>query len=425
MNAMPDQAAAGPSGRARIPTVAVLGAGIMGSSVALFLSRKGVRSVLLDAAPAPFSGASRWNEGKIHLGYLYGADPSLATARKLIPGGLSFRRLVSELIGRPLEEDCWTAQDICLIHRDSVTASEQAFALARQVAELTHACPDADGYVVPLARNPPRRLSRRELEDLCDTRSILSGFETPERSVATNRVADHFVAALAACAKIEKRMGYRVHRVKQQSDKRGRWLVETIAADGTPETFGPFDAVVNALWEGRGAIDATVGLIRARTWTHRYRVSLFARTSEPVDLKSAVIAVGPFGDVKNYNGRDLYLSWYHSGLLLESHALSPPTVAMPDEAARIRITEEKFAKLAECLPGIATVRTVLQSAKLRGGWVYAGGQGALSDPSSDLHRRDDIGLVAKDSFFSIDTGKYSMAPWIAQEVVKAICDRVA
>jgi glycine/D-amino acid oxidase-like deaminating enzyme len=59
--------------------VAVIGAGIMGGATALFLARRGVEVVLFEAAPAPFAGASRWNEGKIHLGFLYAADPSLRT----------------------------------------------------------------------------------------------------------------------------------------------------------------------------------------------------------------------------------------------------------------------------------------------------------------------------------------------------------
>jgi glycine/D-amino acid oxidase-like deaminating enzyme len=37
-------------------TVAVLGAGIMGSATALFLARRGVRVTLFDQAGAPFSG---------------------------------------------------------------------------------------------------------------------------------------------------------------------------------------------------------------------------------------------------------------------------------------------------------------------------------------------------------------------------------
>ena len=67
-------------------TVAVLGAGIMGVTTAMFLARKGVHVTLIDAAARPFDGASRWNEGKIHLGHLYAADPGLQTARRLLPG---------------------------------------------------------------------------------------------------------------------------------------------------------------------------------------------------------------------------------------------------------------------------------------------------------------------------------------------------
>ena len=79
--------------------VAVLGAGIMGSATALLLARGGARVVLFDRAPRPFAGASRWNEGKIHLGHLYAADPSLQTARCVLPGGLAFKPLKRPLIG--------------------------------------------------------------------------------------------------------------------------------------------------------------------------------------------------------------------------------------------------------------------------------------------------------------------------------------
>ena len=65
-----------------MPQVAVLGAGIMGSSAALLLSRRGAAVTLFDAQQRPLAGASRWNEGKIHLGFLYSADPSLRTAQR-------------------------------------------------------------------------------------------------------------------------------------------------------------------------------------------------------------------------------------------------------------------------------------------------------------------------------------------------------
>ena len=79
--------------------VAVLGAGIMGSAVAIELARRGYDATLIDQEPAPMAATSRWNEGKIHLGYLYGGDPTLATARHILPGSLRFAERARELIG--------------------------------------------------------------------------------------------------------------------------------------------------------------------------------------------------------------------------------------------------------------------------------------------------------------------------------------
>src|SRR3954452_18870597 len=104
--------------------VAVLGAGIMGCSLALSLARRGARGgarvTLLDAAPQPCAGASRWNEGKIHLGYLYAADPSLTTARLVLEAVLAFKPLTERLIGHSLDGVTSAADDVFLMHRRSV-----------------------------------------------------------------------------------------------------------------------------------------------------------------------------------------------------------------------------------------------------------------------------------------------------------------
>jgi len=50
--------------------IAVLGAGVMGCSTAIFLARKGFQVSIFDKEKQPFSAASRWNEGKIHLGFI-------------------------------------------------------------------------------------------------------------------------------------------------------------------------------------------------------------------------------------------------------------------------------------------------------------------------------------------------------------------
>ena len=388
----------------------------MGSATALFLSRRGVRVTLFDAAEQPFDRASRWNEGKIHLGYLYAADPSLATARRLLPGGLAFRGLVEELIGSSIDPAIAYSNDTYLIHRESVTSADAAGHYFDAVAALVSGHADASRYLVPVGCARPRRLTSAELEAQYDTRRIVAGFQVPERSVSTGWVADRFVDALAGDSGIEQRMRTYVESVRHSTDAvDSPMFVETSAG-----TEGPFDIVVNALWEGRLAIDAEAGLPMPSAWSHRFRLSAFLRTSRDVDVPSTVIATGPFGDVKNYNGRDLYLSWYLTGLVAEGTAVEAPPVPALDEICRTRVAGEIVERLGQFVPSVSALQSCIEDARLEGGWVYAAGQGSLADPRSTLHRRDRIGITRAGAYISVDTGKYSIAPWLAREVAAMI-----
>ena len=135
-----------------IRSVAVLGAGIMGCSTALHLARRGLAVTLVDQAEGPFTGASRWNEGKIHLGFLYAADPELRTARAVIAGGLDFRDQVERLTGLDLGPLTTPADDHYLVHRDSVVPAEAVQSYSDRVAELVASTPGADRYLVDVSR---------------------------------------------------------------------------------------------------------------------------------------------------------------------------------------------------------------------------------------------------------------------------------
>ncbi len=392
--------------------VAVLGAGIMGCSAALCLARRGARVTLLDASPRPCTGASRWNEGKIHLGYLYAADPSLATARRVLDGGLAFKPLTERLIGESLDAATSPADDIYLVHRRSVVDADGMGRYYAAVSALVREHAGAGGYLRPAAQASAHRLSASELGALCDTPEIVAGFRVPERSVSTVWIADRLVAAVAAEPRIDGRWGVRVAGVRRPEGG----LDVPLHVDTSDGVDGPYDYVVNALWDGRLVVDAARGLPPPSTWSHRFRRSLFVRTSRPVALPSAVIGVGPFGDVKNYNGRDFYLSWYPAGLAVEGTAVEPPPVPPLDDVARGELIEAVLTHLGAVLPSVAALRPVLESVQVEGGWVYAAGRGALDDRHSTLHRRDRAGVFRDGRYLSIDTGRYSMAPWIADRL---------
>jgi glycine/D-amino acid oxidase-like deaminating enzyme len=396
--------------------VAILGGGIMGCSLALFLAQRGVRSTVFDAAAGPLTGASRWNEGKIHLGYLYAADPSLATAHRVLEGGLAFKPLVERLIGQSLDAVISPVDDVYLVHRRSVVSAEDAARYHDAVSALVREQAGARDYLTPVTDAGAHRLTAAELAAICDTREIAAGFRVPERSVSTVWIADRLAAAIAAEPRIEGRWGVRVTGVQRPSGGSDAPIrVQTSAGDE-----GPFALVVNALWDGRLAVDAARGVPPPATWSHRFRRSLFARTRQPVDLPSAVIGVGPFGDVKNYNGRDLYLSWYPAGLAAEGTAVEPPPVAALDAAAREALAGDVLASLGALLPPVAALGGAFETVQVEGGWVYAAGRGALDDRRSTLHRRDRAGVFRDGAYVSIDTGKYSMAPWLAEQLAREL-----
>lgn len=396
--------------------IAVLGAGIMGSATALSLARRGHSVTLLDAAERPFDGASRWNEGKIHLGHLYAGDPSLATARRLLPGGLAFKRITESLIGCSLDHAITPETDTYLVHRDSVLGAEETGHYLGAVTALARDHPDAASYLGDLRRARHLALTRREREAAYDPATVIAAFRVPERSVATNWVADRFVAALEAADKIELVMETRVVGLRRTTDRLdGPLLVRTSAGE-----IGPFGVVVNCLWQNRLVVDRLLGLKMPSEHSHRFRLALFVRTRQPVTLASAVLVTGPFGDVKNYGGRNLYLSWYPAGLVAEGEEVAPPPLPPLSEPERKRIASATIEQLGRAVGGVAEVRAVAERVQVAGGWVCAAGTGTLSSRASTLHRRDRAGITRQGSYVTVDTGKYSIAPWLADRLARQI-----
>lgn len=393
---------------------AVLGAGIMGSAVAIELARRGLDVTLIDREAAPMAATSRWNEGKIHLGYLYGADPTTATAQHILPGSLLFAERARELIGGELEGHTTSDDDIYLLHRDSLVGPDELRARFAAVSALVRQHPDAGRYLVDVSGARVTELTPSELRDVAGE-DIVAGFRVPERSVDTRWFADRLAGAVGSEPGVTLRLDTTVMGATSGDSPDSRWRVQ--ADDGDDEEF---DVVVNALWGGRLPIDVTAGLTPERPWSHRFRLCVFIRTRAQHDLPSAIVAVGPFGDVKNYNGRDFYLSWYPVGLMAEGTGLElePPRIPRGPEAEAF--VDRVRKALERVMPGVSPVFDDAEAAIVHGGFVFARGAGALDDPRSGLHRRDRYGVERRGTYFSVDTGKYSTAPWTARMLAAEI-----
>ena len=237
----------------------------------------------------------------------------------------------------------------------------------------------------------------------CAADEIRVGFQVPERSVDTRWIADRLADAVAREPGISFKGNCRIERVTPEG---GNWKLS--ARSGETDHF---QSVVNCTWEGLLAIDRSAGLNPERAWSHRYRLSLFIETNAEVHIPNAVVATGPFGDVKNYDNRRFYLSWYPAGLTAEGFEIEPPEI--PVRTAK-QVIENTKRGLVSVLPMVEAVFDAASKVEVRGGWVYAQGSGSLSSPSASLHRRDRFGIRNSGTYFSADTGKYSTAPWLAR-----------
>jgi len=396
--------------------IAILGAGVLGSCSALCLASSGFQVVLFDQEAQSMSGASRWNEGKIHLGFLYAASGNLDTAKRILTGGLLFKPILERLLETSISELVTPVNDHYLLHRHSVVAPEAAQMYFKSVEKLVKEHPLAKFYLANLSTSTMRPLTTCEINEIANPELIRTGFSIPERSVETQAVANALVQRVQQDPRISCFFQQRITGLENKQTGSGHgWTVMTKS-----NQFGPFRAVVNALWQGRPIIDKLTTGYCDRYTHHRYRVSAFIRVTQPLNHPSAVISAGPFGDVKNYGGNNFYVSWYPAGLLLESDQIEPPAAPQLSSLTRQVIAEKIRNGLSPILSYVDEIFKTAKDVRIEGGWVYAQGKGRLDDPDSSLHQRSLIGLSQQGSYFTVDTGKYSMAPYLAEEVARRV-----
>src|SRR4051794_37759137 len=110
------------------PRVAVLGAGMQGTTVALELARRGQTVDLFDRGPVPITMAGLHNEGKLHLGFIYAGDTTRRTAAMVASGSIRFFALLRRWIGEEVERLPVSAPVLYAVPHDSLMPPERVLA---------------------------------------------------------------------------------------------------------------------------------------------------------------------------------------------------------------------------------------------------------------------------------------------------------
>jgi hypothetical protein len=407
-------------------TIAVLGAGMQGTAVALELARRGCSVDLFDRAARPITAAGLQNEGKLHLGFVYGNDPSMRTTRRIAAGSLRFVPLLRRWVGAAVERIPLATPILYAVPSDSMLSPEEVrehFSRVEQAVWQLAKQNGANGAEIGYPGLGDDGAIFRPLPDAVRDRyfspdTTTAAFETSEIAVDPVSIGTIIRRAVEASSRIRFVPNAHVQSVERRGDG---YRVATSPVENSSDRR--YDHVVNALWDGRLHIDREMELLPNKAWLWRYKAGL--RLTPRVDvpeLASVTFMLGPYGDIVQYQDGSVYVCWYPAGLLGCSSDLTPPNHW---NASGSRLREElvsaTFDGLARLYPDIDLVRPIARTAvEIMGGVIFAWGATDIDDPDSELHRRDDIGVTSSGGYHSVNTGKYCMAPLLAIEVANAI-----
>jgi glycine/D-amino acid oxidase-like deaminating enzyme len=391
--------------------VAVLGGGFQGCCIALALAAKGVRVALIDRNDRLLSRAAVANEGKIHLGYMYAGDRSRRTAKVMMTGALAFEPFLRRHLDIPHDRFAVSAPAVYLVHRRSQQPAEEIQAYLAAIHRLVEEALDGrpDGYFGMPVGDAPLPWAARDREAEFDGEQIVAAFQTPEIAINPVLLSAAIRERIEEATNIDVRLAETVTNVRIRPDGAS---VDTDSGEGRER----FDHVVNALWDGRLAIDAKLGFRPQRPWLHRLKYGVGFRPPDHLPRpRSVTIVLGPFGEVVNYRDGLIYLTWYPDCVRDRSDSITPPDWPIyPGEPLRSSILQGTLASLSELIPALRSYHPEdLTDVVVRGGDIVAWGTTDIDDPQSELHRRFEIGVTSRGRYHSVDPGKLTMAPYFA------------
>jgi glycine/D-amino acid oxidase-like deaminating enzyme len=402
-------------------SIAIFGAGILGTCTALELADRGQRLTVFERNAEPLSEASFYNEGKLHLGFVYAADPSFRTADRMIRGACRFMDVLGRWVPHAVLGDLAARPFDYLVHRDTMVAVPDIEAHFSRVAQTLDEVVPRRPAVCPLDASRPmwRRLTGEELATRYDPAVIEAAYETCEIAVDSWAIANHLRAALRAHPGID----LITHANVISAEDRAEGGFDVVFDAKGEQRAGPFVAVINALWANRPAVDRRYGLPPPRRFFIRHKLGVNLQCGRAPDaLGSFTVMLGPFGDVVAYRSGRVYLSWYPACMIgATTSAEETDWNAVLRGVDFDTVRRETIDALARICPEVGHLEAIATGdIVVNGGSIFALGQSDIDDPESQLHERLDTGADGRGAYLSVDTSKFTLAPALALQTADRV-----
>ena len=344
---------------------------------------------------------------------------TLRTARTMIRGALTFTACLSRWIDVGPNTVNFSTPFVYAVHKETMVDLDRLLSHFAACRTVFGEMQSASGLRY-LGRDEPldfRTLGAAEIEPILDPRFASAAIMSNEVSVDPHVIAERLRAAALA----EPRITF-IGNVLVTDVEPGAAGYDVSFSDGAARKSGPYDHVVNALWHGRLAIDARLGIAPPRRWIYRHKFGNRVRVAlRADDLPSVTVVLGPFGDIVNFGPNGFYLSWYPIGMVATSFALEPPEEWQQLSAsARNDIFDRSLAHWSMLCPKLKEINFDRDAIDASSGVIFAWGESDISDPDSKLHDRYQIGVHSVDRYHSVNTGKYTLVPYFGLKAAERV-----
>lgn len=393
-----------------------MGGGIQGCCTALALSHAGWSVTMLDNSPEPWTNTSRAGEGKIHMGYVYANERDRGTAELLIKGAVSFSELVDTWVSQDINwealrsepfsyavmEETMVGIDSILQHYSWVDSKFQE----STYSEMGNSRQKHSFFPARVLENPRK---------LGFTDKVSHVIQTSEVALSPFGLREVLIPAISA-----SNISF-VGSVEIESAERHPSGMQIRYRDANQESRSiSADIAVNCLWHGRLAIDETLGIQAPRPNFYRLKYGLHGQVSKQSSLlTSTTFVLGAFGDVVRYKDGTLYASWYPDCM---TDSTTDSIIPAGWKASMVGEDSSSFRRelISASTAALSKVHTGIGDATFTAaypGVIVAWGESDILDPDSGLHSRSQIGVHSHGSYFSIDTGKFTMALYFANQLI--------
>jgi len=387
----------------------VLGGGIQGCCIALMLRKHGYEVDIIDKSKDIINRASLNQEGKIHLGLIYGLDTSLKTGKKILLDALYFAPYLEYLLGEKVNwEKLKSSNFNYLVAKDSLLSPDEVNAHFQKL-QTVYRDYMKNEKLTYLGKRPKRLFQKTSIPPQVNPDFFQACFATEEVALHPGRLKE-IIKEKVRSEKISLCLNQYVTGAKRTHHS---FMVETHSEDDGIQQHES-DVVFNCLWEGRMALDKEMGIQIEKGYNIRLRYGIFMKMPPSLQgLPTFVVIQGPYGDFVNFpQSKECYFFWYPSSLKGMVIDQSMPRSWEEDcdghisNTLRQSILNENFNHLHRLIPTL----TKFEDSTVVGGVIVAKGYHDINDPNSKLHERSDFPITQNDGYFSINTAKYTSAP---------------